>query len=277
MKILLTNDDGIYAEGLWALYRRFRQNPENQVEVVAPDRERSAIGHAITLHNPLRLQAVTVNGGYQGYAVNGTPADCVKVAILSKKVFGGKRPALVISGINPGANLGNNLNYSGTVAAAREAALNRIPAISVSVRAYANDPARDYDGIADFACKLARKIQESPLPTGNFLNVNFPNKPVKDIPEVRLSRQGVHLLTECLDERTDPRDREYFWFSKEQGPEELEPHLDLGALSQDAISVTPVKCDMTDYELLEALKDWDMGPNPRECGNGSSGKGEKSA
>ncbi len=277
MKILLTNDDGIYAEGLWALYRRFTRTRENQVAVVAPDRERSAIGHAITLHNPLRLQPVTVNGGYQGYAVNGTPADCVKVAILSKKVFDGKPPDLVISGINPGANLGNNLNYSGTVAAAREAALNRIPALSVSVRAYATDPVRDYDGVADFACKLARKILKNSLPTGNFLNVNFPNRPVKNISEIRISRQGVHRLRESLDERTDPRDREYFWFSKEQGSEALDPHLDLGALSQDAISITPIQCDMTDYELLKALKDWDIGLNPSECGNGSGEKGDKSA
>ena len=128
MNILLTNDDGIYFDGLWALYRRLQEH--HAVTVIAPDRERSAIGHAITLNEPLRATMVTVNGGHEGYAVSGTPADCVKLGLFELL---GTRPDMVVAGINPGANVGANLNYSGTVAAAKEAALSGVVGIAVSI------------------------------------------------------------------------------------------------------------------------------------------------
>ena len=131
MRILLTNDDGIHAQGLWALHAALA--PGHEVTVVAPDRERTGVGHAITLHQPLRAASLAVNGA-EGYAVNGTPADCVKLAVL--EILGG-RPDLVVSGLNPGANVGVNINYSGTVAAAREAALGGIPAIAASIEGHA--------------------------------------------------------------------------------------------------------------------------------------------
>ena len=128
MDVLLTNDDGIYAQGLWALYNRFAE--KHKVAVVAPDRERSAIGHAITLHQPLRATRISLNGDTGGYAVNGTPADCIKLGILEILAI---RPDVVVAGINPGANVGANLNYSGTVAAAKEAALCGTIGIAVSI------------------------------------------------------------------------------------------------------------------------------------------------
>ena len=129
MNILLTNDDGIYAKGLWALYAKFARR--HCVTVVAPDRERSAVGHGITLYQPLRTNRVNINNGFTGYAVNGTPADCVKMGLM--EILDSK-PDMVISGINPGANVGVNINYSGTVAAAKEAALYNVPAIAVSIQ-----------------------------------------------------------------------------------------------------------------------------------------------
>ncbi|MBW1778504.1 MAG: 5'/3'-nucleotidase SurE, partial [Deltaproteobacteria bacterium] len=158
MRILLTNDDGIHAEGLHALYRRFSR--EHEVLVVAPDRERSAVGHSITLHKPLRCDPVTLEAGVCGYAVNGTPADCVKLAVLELMV---PPPDLVLSGINPGANIGFNVNYSGTVCAAREAGYYSIPAIAVSMT---GDGAPYVDDAAAFLEQVVRQMEEQPLPRG---------------------------------------------------------------------------------------------------------------
>ena len=168
MNILLTNDDGIHAEGLWAMQRALSR--EHNVSVVAPNEERSAVGHSITLHDPLRVNKVQTNGGW-GYAVTGTPADCVKLAVL--EILQGQ-PDMVISGINPGPNVGINLNYSGTVSAAKEAALMGIPAIAVS-----ENPATDneYKLAAHFVLSLITRVMENGLPRGIFLNVN-----VRDMP-----------------------------------------------------------------------------------------------
>ena len=185
MNVLLTNDDGIYAEGLWALYNRFAKG--HQVSVVAPDRERSAIGHAITLHQPLRASRFSLNGEYGGYAVNGTPADCIKLAILEILPA---RPDVVVSGINPGANVGANLNYSGTVAAAKEAALCGTIGIAVSI---VGPIVEFYDDAAMFVARLSETVYRRGLPFGTFLNVNLPNLPLKEIAGVRISRIDVSM------------------------------------------------------------------------------------
>jgi len=250
MMILLTNDDGIQAQGLWALYNRFVD--AHHVSVVAPDRERSAIGHAITLNQPLRAIRVSLNGGYSGYAVNGTPADCVKLAIAEVL---SKRPDAVVAVINPGANVGANLNYSGTVAAAKEAALGGTIGIAVSIEGQNADY---YDDAALFVTHLCDTVHAKGLPFGTFLNVNIPNRPLKEIAGVRISRQGVGLLSEYVEKRRDPRNRTYYWQGRDMQSFGEDLEIDGAALGQNFISITPVKCDMTDYHVLEDLRSWDF-------------------
>ena len=250
MNVLLTNDDGIHAQGLWAIYNRL--STKHHVEVIAPDRECSAIGHAITLHQPLRAIRVAVNGANRGYAVNGTPADCVKLGfseILPEK------PDVVIAGANAGANLGANLNYSGTVAAAKEAALGGTIGIAVSIE---GPDVEFYDDAALFIADLCETVFEKGLPFGTFLNVNIPNRPLEEIGGVRISRQSVEMLSDYVEKRKDPRNRTYFWQGKDMQSFGADPRIDGAALKEHFISITPVKCDMTDYRLLEDLQSWEL-------------------
>jgi 5'-nucleotidase len=249
MNILLTNDDGIHAKGLWAMKGVLSR--QHNVSVVAPDKERSAVGHSITLTSPLRLTRVETNGGW-GYAVNGTPADCVKLAVLEILEA---RPDLVISGINPGANVGINLNYSGTVSAAKEAALMGIPAIAVSQDPPSN---HEYGIAADFVGSLITRVMAEGLPAGTFLNVNIPGCLPEEIEGVRITRQAMSRLEETFHKRTDPRNQSYYWHGMETQVFDHGPDTDGAALCQKCISITPVKCDMTDYQALEHLKDWNI-------------------
>ncbi|MBN1932920.1 MAG: 5'/3'-nucleotidase SurE [Desulfobacterales bacterium] len=250
MNILLTNDDGIQAEGLWALFRRFA--PKHFVTVVAPDRERSAVGHGITLHKPLRADRVNVSPGYFGYAVNGTPADCIKLGLL--EILDSK-PDIVISGINPGANVGVNINYSGTVSAAKEACLYGIPAIAVSIYGYEID---NYDDDAAFIEALTDEVGEKGLPFGTFLNVNIPNIPMEEIAGVWVSKQGITLFSEYFEKRVDPRNRTYYWQGCDSQTFEKNPDIDGAVVCRNFISITPIKCDMTDYKMLEDLRHWNI-------------------
>lgn len=252
MDILLTNDDGVYAEGLWALYRHLAVN--HSVTVVAPDRERSAIGHGITLNQPLRANRITANGGDPAHSVNGTPADCVKLALA---VILDNPPQLVISGINPGANVGVNINYSGTVAAAKEATLCGIPAMAVSIASFSPG---HYPQATAFIEKLARLIHQNGLPAGTFLNVNLPDTPLRETTEVRFSRQAPGASTDGFDMRIDPRQRIYYWQGCDLDLTSSNPDFDGAALSRKVISITPIKCDMTDYAMLEELHNWEVGP-----------------
>jgi 5'-nucleotidase len=258
MNILLTNDDGIYANGIRALYRRFAE--KHSVTVVAPDRERSAVGHGITLHKPLRSTQVKLDNGSFGYAVSGTPADCVKLGLLE---ILNSRPDIVISGINPGANVGVNLNYSGTVSAAKEAALYGVPAVAVSIYGYEID---NYDDDACFIELLTEEVFEKGLPFGTFLNVNIPNKPMEEIAGVRISKQGINLFSEYFEKRVDPRNRTYYWQGCDSQVFEKNPDIDGAVLCQDYISITPIKCDMTDYGIIEALKQWRIVGGKKETG-----------
>ena len=250
MKILLTNDDGIYSEGLWALYHRFSE--KHSVTVVAPDRERSAVGHGITLYEPLRASRVEANSGGQGYAVNGTPADCIKMGFMELL---DDMPDLVVSGINPSANVGVNINYSGTVAAAKEAALYRVPAIAVSMQGNSKNT---YEDAAFFISTLAEDVLLNGLPFGTILNVNIPDVPMDKIEGVRISRQGNELYDEFMDKRIDPRNRTYYWHGFESRISFNHPDIDGAALEENFISITPIKCDMTDYVALEDLKAWNI-------------------
>jgi len=250
MNVLLTNDDGIYARGLWALYSGFALN--HSAVVVAPDRERSAIGHAITLNQPLRATKISLNAEYSGYAVNGTPADCIKLAMVEILPA---RPDVVVAGLNPGANVGANLNYSGTVAAAKEAALCGTIGIAVSIE---GSRIKYYDDAARFVAKLGETVLKKGLPLGTFLNVNMPNLPLEAIAGVRISRQGVEILSEYVDKRVDPRNRTYYWQGRDMQSFGEDSRVDGTALNQNFISITPVKCDMTDYRVMEDLAEWDL-------------------
>jgi 5'-nucleotidase len=254
MQVLLTNDDGIYAPGLWALYHTF--SARHQVIVVAPDRERSAVGHGITLHQPIRYEKTRVNGGMAGFAVNGTPADCVKLGLAELLE---NPPELVVSGINPGANVGINVNYSGTVAAAKEAAMAGIPAIAVSIMAPGD---KHVDAAARFAESLSLQVKGWGLPRGTFLNVNFPDLPIDEIRGVRWSRQGTGIFSQHFEKRRDPRNRTYYWQGCDGQEAYDQSDIDGAALAGRYISITPIKCDMTDYDTLRELAQRDIPVNP---------------
>jgi len=248
MNILLTNDDGIYAPGLGALFKRLIER--HSVSVIAPDREQSAVGHGITLNQPLRVNPVSVNNAFQGYAVSGTPADCIKMGVL--EILDSK-PDMVISGINPGANVGININYSGTVAAAKEATLYGILAIAVSIH---SREVRNYEEAAIFIEALAEDVHANGLPFGTFLNVNIPNRPLKEIAGIRISRLDMDFFPEFIDKRMDPRRRTYYWQGCDSLPAGKSTDIDGSALCKDFISITPIKCDQTDYRVLETMKSW---------------------
>jgi 5'-nucleotidase len=247
MHILLTNDDGIHADGLWAVEKALSE--EHQVTVVAPDTERSAVAHSITLAHPLRVNKIQTNGGF-GFAVSGTPADCVKLGVLE---IAQVQPDLVISGINRGHNVGVNLNYSGTVSAAKEAALMGIPAIAVSQDTNAD---HGYGMAARFVAGLVAQVMENGLPSRTFLNVNVPGCPGDQIEGVRITRQGLSRLKEIFHRRTDPRNQIYYWQGMEIQAFDKDRDTDGAVLCRNYISVTPVRCDMTDYRALEDMKAW---------------------
>lgn len=245
MHILLTNDDGIHAPGLWALFHALAR--QHRVQVVAPDRERSAVGHGITLHHPIRSRVTRINASQNGFAVDGTPADCVKLGLAELLET---PPDLVVSGINPGANVGINVNYSGTVAAAKEAAMAGIPAMAVSISAPGD---RHMEGAARVAASLCIQMMDWKIPVGTFLNVNFPDLSLNAIRGVRWSRQGANGRVQHFEKRRDPRNRIYYWQGCDSQGGYDQPDIDGAALVDHYISITPIKCDMTDYDTLQEL------------------------
>ncbi len=254
MRLLLTNDDGIYAKGLWALYKIFIRR--HDVTVVAPDRERSAVSHGITLYDPIRASKISVDG-LTGYAVTGTPADCIKLGIMELLEA---RPDMVILGINPGANVGVDINYSGTVAAAREATLYGVPAIAISVF---GQKTNNYDPAARFVEDLAINVLRKGLPAGTLLNVNFPDMETDESAAVSISRQSTQIFSEYFEKRKDPRKCVYYWQVGQPQLDFESPNIDAAVIRDNFISITPIKCDMTDYNMLETLKTWDWGKESR--------------
>ena len=243
MHILLTNDDCIQAPGLWALYDRFVKN--HSISVIAPDREQSAIGHAITLNQPLRATRVSMNGNCPGYAVSGTPADCVKLGVLELLE---SKPDMLISGINPGANVGVNINYSGTVAAAKEAALYGIMAMAVSCMGSATD---HYDDVATFVAKLAVKVAENGLPFGTFLNINIPAPPLKGI---KIAHLGQKRYNPRVIEKQDPRGRLYYWIGTGNPKAIGDEGSDVMVIKKGYVTVTPLQNDSTDFASVRSAK-----------------------
>ena len=251
VRVLITNDDGIASPGLAALVRAFE--PVAEVFVVAPEHERSATGHAITLHKPLRAAPVGIPGSaVRAWATNGTPADCVALGMLD--LLGG-RPDVVVSGINVGPNMGRDLTYSGTVSGAMEGAIFRVPSIAVSIGAFRNPV---FTVAAAFAVELARLILERGLPEDTLLNVNVPNLPPEQIAGVAVTRQGTKRYISRLEKRADPRGRVYYWLTGEPGPQPDEEGTDSWALARGRISVTPIQLDLTSERVREALEGWPL-------------------
>ena len=250
MAILVTNDDGIYANGLYALVEALKR--VGDVVVVAPDREQSAVGHAITLSNPLRVTKISRRGGFFGYATDGTPADAVKLAVRS---IMSEPPELVVSGINLGANVGASLIYSGTVSAATEGCLLGIPSIAISLDAKIDG---HFDVAGRFAAQLARVVLEKGLPDGVLLNVNIPDLPADKIEGVSITSQGKTNFNDFFEERTDPRGRPYYWMCGRLVAHNNRDDHDVIALGNGYISVTPVHHDLTAYSFLSALSDWGL-------------------
>ena len=248
MRILLTNDDGIYAKGIEVLHEHLSK--DHDVVVVAPETEQSAVGHAITLTDPLRVKSINRNGTFFGYAVKGTPADCVKLAINELM---NPPPDLVVSGINLGANVGINVIYSGTVSAATEGTILGVPAIAVSINTF-RDP--DFQPAARFARLLVRQVKEHGLPPYTSLNVNVPAISESKIRGVLVTRQGVTRFVEKFDRRMDPRENVYYWQCGSNPPLEEDGDTDASALAQDCISITPIQHDLTNYDFLESLRSW---------------------
>ena len=247
MMILLTNDDGIQADGLYHLYLACRSLGE--VVIVAPDAEQSAVGHAITLSIPLRVKEVRREGQFYGYAVNGTPADCVKIAV---RAILKKKPDLVISGINLGPNLGTDVIYSGTVSAATEAAILGIKSIAVSLATYEKP---QYAPSAEFIREFALWVLKRRLPPDVLLNVNVPHLPKDKIKGVIWTQQGKCRVTEVFHKRRDPRGRTYYWMSGKVTQGKEDEGADYSAVNNGYISVTPVHFDLTNYKYLRRLKD----------------------
>lgn len=247
MKILVTNDDGINAPGINCLAEALDRFWE--VAVVAPDRERSAVSHALTLHHPLRATQAAPGR----FSVDGTPTDCVNLGIHSLLDF---HPDLVVSGINRGANLGDDVTYSGTVAAAMEATLMGIPAFAISLASLADGV--DYSPAAEFAVRLARLMSTNRLPKDTFLNVNVPHLPAAMLQEPLITTQGKRRYEGTIVDKVDPRGRSYYWI----GTADLDFHdidgSDFAAISRGHISITPLHLDLTNHHSIAALKTWQI-------------------
>jgi 5'-nucleotidase len=243
--ILISNDDGIRSEGIKSLVRALRTLGE--VYVVAPDRERSAASHSLTLHRPLRAEKV----GPRQFAVDGTPTDCITLAVGG--ILPG-RPSIVVSGINKGWNLGEDISYSGTVSAAMEGTLLGIPSVAISLVAREKF---DFKVAADFAVRLVRRVLKKGLPKDTLLNVNVPQMPPsKKIKGYKFTRQGKRVFDDVVVEKVDPRGKKYYWIGGDMVKWEGGRDTDFYAISKGYISITPVHLDMTNYSSMRELKKW---------------------
>ena len=248
LRILVSNDDGIDAPGLDALVRELKR--VGDVTVVAPHQQQSAVGHAITMNSPLRVRKHSKNGRFFGYAVAGTPADCVKLGV---RAILKQRPDLVVSGVNHGSNTAISVIYSGTVSAATEGTILGIPSIAVSLTTYA--PA-DFIVAAKFARRLALEVMKRGLPAGTLLNVNVPPLPEAKIKGVRITRQGKAIWNDTFDARRDPANKEYYWLTG--GLQNVDQDLvyDEAAIRSGYVSVTPIQYDLTNDNMIGVLEMW---------------------
>jgi 5'-nucleotidase len=253
VRILLTNDDGVYAPGLRAMRAELRKLGE--VVVVAPAGEQSAVGHSITLLTPLLVQEVLDEQNQpMGWAVEGRPADCVKLALL--QLLPGP-PDLVVSGLNAGSNAGINVLYSGTVAAAIEGAFFRCTSIAVSLE-YTKPKPLDFPRAAELARQVIEQVLAGKPPAGSLFNINIPSLEKGPIRGVRVVPQNVAPYLEAFDRRVDPRGRVYFWSTPEFSCPEPHPDTDVTALGEGFITVTPLQFNLTHTELLRQMAGWSL-------------------
>ncbi len=250
MRILLSNDDGIYAPGIRALHEAVKDL--GHVDIVAPDGERSAVGHAITLSDPIKTKKVQHDGAFFGYGVGGTPADCVKLAVCGLLEH---KPDIVVSGINLGPNAGISVIYSGTVSAATEGTILGIPSMAISLNTFKNPV---WDTAARVARHLIQVAHEKGIPENTLLNVNVPNLPFDQLKGVSITRMGQSRFVETFDRRTDPRGNVYYWMDGEIEEIGDMKGTDLEALNQGYVSVTPIWFDLTHAAEIPRLKKWDF-------------------
>jgi 5'-nucleotidase len=258
LRILISNDDGIEAKGISTLAQRLASDSNNfgKVTVCAPDRERSATGHGLTLHKPLRANEVELGERVNAWYTTGTPSDCVKFAVgcLLEK----DRPDYILSGINNGANLGTEILYSGTVSAAMEGAFFNIPSIAVSLVLDGHSGGtKHFEVAADFVARLLPQLHQSKLLVGKtLLNINVPNLPADQIKGVMVTRLGVRAYNDYFEKRIDPRGKTYYWLAGEVIEEGEEENTDAWCVAKNMISLTPITFNMTDFAMVDKLKQW---------------------
>lgn len=248
LKILVSNDDGIDSAGIYSLVEALKEIAE--VTVVAPHKEQSAVGHAITMQTPLRVFEYQKNEKFFGYAIDGTPADCVKIGMRNLMT---SPPDLVVSGINHGSNTAINIIYSGTVSAAREAAIMEVPSIAISV---ASHQVLDFSFASNVAKLLAQEVYKRGLPLGTMLNVNVPNLPEKEIKGIVVTKQGKSKWDDIYEKRVDPYGRNYYWLTGNLKDVDETLDLDQAAIKQNYVSVSPIHFDLSDYQTYDKMKDW---------------------
>jgi 5'-nucleotidase len=246
MHFLVTNDDGIQSPALEQL--RLHLAPLGRVTIIAPDRNQSATSQALTLHRPLRIQELSEGV----WTVDGTPADCVLVAFHGNLI---ERPTFVVSGINHGPNMGEDVFYSGTVAAAIEGALQGVPAIASSLVTRAKT---DFAEPAEMVAGIVRQVLDRGVPPRLLLNVNFPFLPRKELAGIQYTRLGSRVYHDTLVRRTDPRGRDYYWIGGEAPVWESDPGTDFHAVHDRFVSVTPLHLDLTDTDALGGMRSWSL-------------------
>lgn len=252
MHILVTNDDGVQAPGLLALAQEMRRL--GKVTVFAPDKNWSASGHVKTMERPLRVRETTLADGSSAFMSDGAPSDCVALPMLGLVK---EKIDLVVSGINPHANIGHDVTYSGTVTAAMEAAIWGVKGIAVSLDSPDNHSGPlDYSTSAIVARHVAEKVLLDGLPDGVLLNVNVPYLLEDDLAGYMVTRQGLRVYRDALDQRTDPRGRPYYWIGGEAPTGVDEPGTDFGALQAGYVSITPLQLDLTSRDAMETLENW---------------------
>ncbi|MFY9175686.1 MAG: 5'/3'-nucleotidase SurE [Peptococcia bacterium] len=253
MQILITNDDGIMAPGIQELARKMSQVGE--VIVSAPMEEQSAIGHGITIRDPIRIRSMNFPNITKAWAVGGTPADCVKLAVQE---FIDEKCSLVLSGINNGPNLGTDVLYSGTVSAAIEGAIQGMTSMAISLASFG---AEDYSTAAEITCFLAQKVYEHRhlIPPDTLLNVNIPAVPREKLKGFRITKLGQREYANVFDRRIDPRGNTYFWLGGEVVPHKDEdPDVDSVAVANNYVSITPIHFDLTNYRIMNRIKDMEL-------------------
>ena len=252
MHILVTNDDGVQAPGLLALVQEMRKL--GRVTVFAPDHNWSASGHVKTMDRPLRVRETILADGSAAFTSDGAPSDCVALSLLG--LIEGDIE-LVVSGINPNANIGHDVTYSGTVTAAMEAVISGVKGIAVSLHSPEGFKGQlDYSSAAIVARRVAKKVMADGLPEGVVLNVNVPYLKESELKGTMITRQGLRVYRDALDERIDPRGKPYYWIGGEAPTGVDEPGTDFGALTQGYVSITPLQLDLTNYKAMDVLKKW---------------------